>query len=128
MKILFDTHAFIWWDSQIEKLSPTALQLCNDPQNTLLLSVASLWEIQIKHQLGKLTLEMPLAEIVSAQQATNAVTILPIEMPHVLALDRFPLHHRDPFDRVLLAQAMIEDAVLLSCDPAFGAYAANVLW
>lgn len=128
MNILLDTHTFIWWDSQIDKLSATALQTCQDPQNTLLLSVASVWEMQIKHQLGKLTLDLPLADIIDTQRKTNGIELLPVELPHVLALDQFPLHHRDPFDRLLLAQATVEGAMLLSCDPAFDAYSANVLW
>jgi PIN domain nuclease of toxin-antitoxin system len=128
MNILLDTHAFIWWDSHIDRLSPTALEVCQDSANTLFLSVVSVWEIQIKHQLGKLTLDVPLVEIVNSQQSTNGLQILPVELSHVLALDQFPLHHRDPFDRLLLAQAKIERAVLLSCDPAFEAYSAYVLW
>lgn len=128
MKILLDTHTFIWWDSEIEKLSCTALHTCQEPENTLLLSTASVWEMQIKHQLGKLSLETPLAEIISTQQEMNGIKILPVELSHVLALDQLPLHHRDPFDRLLLAQATIEEAVLLSCDPAFELYSANTLW
>ncbi|WPD22530.1 MAG: type II toxin-antitoxin system VapC family toxin [Candidatus Electrothrix scaldis] len=71
MKILFDTHAFIWWDSNISRLSPKALELCQDPENSLLLSTASIWEMQIKHQLGKMKLKLPLNDIVEAQQETN---------------------------------------------------------
>ena len=128
MNILLDTHTFIWWDSQIDKLSATALQTCQEPKNTIFLSVASVWEMQIKHQLGKLTLDLPLAEIIDTQRNTNGIEILSVELPQVLALNQFPLHHRDPFDRLLLAQATAEGAVLLSCDPAFDAYSANVLW
>lgn len=117
MKLLLDTHTFIWWDSAPAKLSPTALALCSDPTNQLVLSVASLWEIQIKRQLGKLDLRLPLAEIVAHQQETNGVAVLAVVQEHVLALEGIPSHHRDPFDRMLVAQAMVEVATLVSADP-----------
>jgi PIN domain nuclease of toxin-antitoxin system len=78
MKLLLDTHAFIWWDSEPAKLSPQALTLCQDRTNSLLLSVASAWEMQIKLQLGKLKLTMPLAEIIESQQQRNNIEILPV--------------------------------------------------
>ena len=117
MKLLLDTHAFIWWASRKAKLSPLAISLCEDTKNILLLSVASLWEIQIKHQLSKLDLAEPLQTIVATQQA-NGMRVLPILLPHVLELDNLPLHHKDPFDRLLVAQAQSEGAVLLSHDNA----------
>ena len=116
MKLLLDTHAFIWWDSDPAKLSPTALALCSDPANLLVLSVTSLWEIQIKRQLGKLDLRLPLVEIVAHQQETNGVAVLAIAQAHVLALEDLPTHHRDPFDRLLVAQAVVEGATLISAD------------
>jgi PIN domain nuclease of toxin-antitoxin system len=127
MKLLLDTHTFIWWDSQRAKLSPNALELCQNPANTLTLSVASVWEMQIKHQLGKLTLHLPLREILEAQVQQNALDILPIEVSHVLALDQLPLHHRDPFDRLLIAQANVEQMILVSCDPIFETYSMPVV-
>jgi PIN domain nuclease of toxin-antitoxin system len=78
MKLLLDTHAFIWWDSEPAKLSPQVLSLCQDRQNTLLLSVASVWEMQIKLQMGKLKLALPLAELIESQQQTNNLQILPV--------------------------------------------------
>ena len=128
MKILLDTHAFIWWDSDISQLSPTALQLCQDPANTLLLSAASVWEMQIKQQLGKLKLKLPLREIVQTQQESNGIAVLPVQLAHVLLLEQLPLHHRDPFDRLLIAQANAEQAALLSCDSVFGKYQVNIIW
>jgi PIN domain nuclease of toxin-antitoxin system len=128
MKLLLDTHTFIWWDSDVSKLSPRALQLCQDPANTLLLSVASIWEMQIKQQLGKLRLKLPLAEIVQGQQEANGLTVLPVQLEHVLLLEQLPFHHRDPFDRLLLAQAKAEQAPLLSCDAVFREYQADVIW
>lgn len=128
MKLLLDTHTFIWWDSEPAKLSPQALALCQDRQNAVVLSVASVWEMQIKLQLGKLQLTLPLAELIESQRQTNHLEILPVMLPHVLALQHLPAHHKDPFDRLLIAQATVEDAVLVSNDPAFPQYAVKVLW
>lgn len=128
MKLLLDTHAFIWWDSEPAKLSPRVLALCQDRQSVLLLSVVSIWEMQIKLQLGKLRLALPLKEIVESQQQTNNVEILPITLEHVLALEDLPVHHKDPFDRLLVAQALVEEAVLVSADPNITRYAVRVVW
>jgi PIN domain nuclease of toxin-antitoxin system len=128
MNILLDTHTFIWWDSDLTKLSSKALGLCRDQTNTLLLSVASVWEMQIKYQLGKLTLKLPLVEIIETQQQTNNIEILPVHIKHVLALESLPSLHKDPFDRLLIAQANVEGALFLSCDPIFASYPVNVIW
>lgn len=103
MKLLLDTHAFIWWDSEPAKPSPQVLSLCQDRQNTLFLSAASVWEMQIKLQMGKLKLTLPLAELIESQQQTNNLQILPVLLTHVLALEHLPAHHKDPFDRLLIA-------------------------
>lgn len=128
MKLLLDTHTFIWWDSQPEQLSDQALDLLTDATNELILSVASLWEIQIKRQLGKLRLHSPLSEILVQQQLTNNLVVLPIVSEHVLALDQLPPHHKDPFDRILIAQAICEQALLVSTDAAFAAYPVKTIW
>jgi PIN domain nuclease of toxin-antitoxin system len=86
MKLLLDTHTFIWWDSEPARLLPHALALCQDRQNVLLLSVVSVWEMQIKLQLGKLRLALPLKEIIE---------ILPVTLAHVLALENLPAYHKD---------------------------------
>ena len=122
MRLLLDTHIFLWWDSAPDRLPPRARVLCEDPENELLLSVASVWEMQIKRQLGKLSLQLSLAEMVASQQRVNRLTLLPIQVEHVLALEALPAHHKDPFDRLLLAQAKIEDAVLLTSDAVFERY------
>ena len=127
MKLLLDTHTFIWWDSEPSKLSQRALELLTDKNNLRLLSVVSLWEIQIKHQLGKLTLNKTLRQIVATQQ-NNFIEILPITAAHVLALDGLPIYHKDPFDRLLIAQANTENAVLISCDSVFANYSVKVEW
>jgi PIN domain nuclease of toxin-antitoxin system len=128
VKLLLDTHTFIWWDSEPAKLSATALALCSDPTNELLLSVTSLWEMQIKHTLGKLSLRLPLNAIVAHQQDTNGVVVLPILPTHIFALDGLPTPHKDPFDRLLVAQANSEGATLISADTIFAAYPVRIAW
>jgi PIN domain nuclease of toxin-antitoxin system len=128
MKLLLDTHTFIWWDSDPAKLSPQALALCRDWVNVVLLSVVSVWEMQIKRQLGKLQLRLPLADMIASQQQTNQIVLPPVSLAHVLALESLPTHHKDPFDRLLIAQAREEDAVLVSSDPVFARYQIEVLW
>jgi len=128
MKLLLDTHTFIWWDSEPAKLSSQALALCQDRQNTLLLSVVSVWEMQIKLQLGKLKLNLSLHEIVESQRQTNGIEIMPITLEHVLALENLPDYHRDPFDRLLVAQAIVEEAILISADPNITRYPVQVVW
>jgi PIN domain nuclease of toxin-antitoxin system len=128
VKLLLDTHTFIWWDSDPSQLSPQVLELCQDQTNILILSVVSAWEIQIKSQLGKLKLNLPLAELIENQQRINDVQVLPTKLEHILELDNLPLHHKDPFDRLLIAQANIENSVLLSKDRAFSAYSVQVIW
>ncbi|MDB9459415.1 type II toxin-antitoxin system VapC family toxin [Dolichospermum circinale CS-545/17] len=127
MKSLLDTHTFVFWDSQPSKLSQRALELLTNKDNLRLLSVVSLWEIQIKQQLGKLTLNKTLEEIILIQQ-NNYIEILPITVAHILALDSLPLYHKDPFDRLLIAQANRENAVLISCDSIFANYSVQVEW
>jgi PIN domain nuclease of toxin-antitoxin system len=128
MKLLLDTHTFIWWDRDPAKLSPQTLALCQDQANVVLLSVVSVWEMQIKRQLGKLQLCLPLADMIASQQQTNQIAVLPVNLAHVLALESLPVHHKDPFDRLLIAQAREEDAVLVSSDPVFARYQIEVLW
>lgn len=127
MRLLLDTQIFIWWDSEPQKLSSQVLSLCQDQSNTLVLSVASVWEMQIKSQLGKLDLERPLAEIVESQQLINNVELLPVQLGHVLALQHLPLHHKDPFDRLITAQALAENMVVVSVDTVFPLYPITVL-
>ncbi|HEX8127617.1 MAG TPA: type II toxin-antitoxin system VapC family toxin [Pyrinomonadaceae bacterium] len=128
MKLLLDTHAFIWWAGEPEKLSSDALALLNDKDNELILSVVSIWEIQIKSQLGKLKLNVSLEELVESQRQENDLQVLPIELEHVLALSALPTLHKDPFDRLLIVQGQIEDADIVSKDRVFVSYPVRVLW
>jgi PIN domain nuclease of toxin-antitoxin system len=127
MKLLLDTHAFIWWDSSPVQLSVAALAAIRDPANDVWISVASLWEMVIKVQLGKLALHLPLADIV-AQQQTNGLQVLPVTLAHALAVEGLPAIHKDPFDRMLVAQANVEGAELVSGDQVIRQYAVRVIW
>ena len=127
-RLLLDTHTFLWWDSDPQRLSAAVLALCRDPAVVLLLSLASLWEIQIKSGLGKLPLSLPLAQIVQEQQERHGIQLLPITPAHVYALDALPPHHKDPFDRLLIAQARVENVPLASVDPLFAPYPVSLIW
>jgi PIN domain nuclease of toxin-antitoxin system len=124
---ILDTHAFIWWDSAPARLSPTALAFLLNPGNTIWLSVGSVWEMVIKQQLGKLTLRLPLRQILDQQQS-NGIELLPVDGRHVLEVESLPAVHKDPFDRLLVAQVRVEDAVLVSADAIFAHYPVRVLW
>lgn len=127
MKILVDTHIFIWWSGPENLLSASAKSQLNDPRNTLVLSVASVWEMQIKLAVGKLELRLPLDELVRQQQENIGLEILDVTLPHVFALENLPFHHKDPFDRLLIAQAKAENLPVLTADAIFFAYDVNVL-
>ena len=128
MKLLLDTQVLLWADSDPDKLSPRARNLLSDSANARLLSVASLWEIQIKAQLGKLQLRLPLAKLIEEQARKNAVEILPITASHVFDLGQLPAVHKDPFDRLIASATRVENATLLSADPVFRGYPVTVLW
>lgn len=127
MRILLDTHAFLWWESNASLLSEAAFAACQSPDNVLLVSIASLWEIQIKSQLGKLTLTEPLKLKVERQKEINGLVILPVEEEHVYTLNMLAPHHRDPFDRILIAQTIAEDVPIVTQDPLIFQYGINVI-
>lgn len=128
MKLLLDTHTLFWWDQYPDQLSSRVYSLLKDPDNILLISIASLWEMQIKHQLGKMDIGVSLAELVQVQQDRNNAVVVPVLLSHVLELDNLPFHHRDPFDRILIAQARVEEATLVSRDRVFEQYDVNLIW
>lgn len=128
MKLLLDTHTFIWWDSKPDNLSSTAMELLINPNNLKILSVASIWEMQIKSSLGKLELKLSLDEIVKNQVEENNFQLLPILPNHVLNLEKLPIYHKDPFDRILIAQANYENTILISQDHIFHKYSVNLIW
>lgn len=127
MKTLLDAHIFIWWGTASSRLSPRERALCEDRTNEPVLSVASIWEMQIKLQLGKLRLSLSLRELIATQQQANDIVVLPVALAHVLALQGLPLYHKDPFDRLIIAQATIEKAAVLSRDDAFAKDPVTVL-
>jgi len=127
MKLLLDTHAFIWWDSDPGQLSAPVLAALRDSANSVWFSVVSVWEIVIKAQLGKLALRLPLADIVAQQQA-NGLQLRPVPLPHTLAVEKLPPVHKDPFDRLLAAQSIVEGAELVSADAIFTHYPVRLLW
>lgn len=127
MKLLLDTHVFLWLNDSPEKLSDTARQVCEDLNNSLHLSMASVWEIQIKQQLGKLQLSESWREMIKTQQQDNDLVLLPIELKHIEALNSLPPVHRDPFDRLLIAQAIQESMSIVTVDSCFTNYPVSVI-
>jgi len=127
MKLLLDTHIFIWWANEPERLPDKANVALQDGANDLILSAVSAWEIQIKIQLGKLRLRQSLAELIKSQRETNDLQILPLELGHVLTIDTLPFHHKDPFDRLLIAQCVSERLTLVTADDNFSAYSVRLL-
>lgn len=130
MRYLLDTHVLIWFDSSPEKLSKKVLDILLNENNDLYISHVSLWEMQIKSQLGKLTLESSLQDLVGSQQRINGLKILNIQAEHIYALESLASYHRDPFDRLLIAQSMIERLAFLTADEKIHQYQNNIecLW
>ncbi|MCT7957629.1 type II toxin-antitoxin system VapC family toxin [Laspinema palackyanum] len=128
MRLLLDTHIFIWLIDGSPNLSQTVRQAIEDENNTLHLSIVSLWEITIKTSLGKLELAIPLEQIVINFILPSGIEILPIHLPHLLYLQTLPFHHRDPFDRLLISQAKSEPLTLVSEDRMFEQYDVEILW
>jgi PIN domain nuclease of toxin-antitoxin system len=128
MKVLLDTHAFLWSISGDDRLSKTAEETFLNPDNHLLFSAASFWEICIKMSLGKLSLKRGWLKTIQKEMEINAIQWLPVEMQHCAELINLPFHHRDPFDRMLIAQAMIEDLQILSRDRRLSAYDIARIW
>ncbi len=128
MKLLLDTHTFMWWDSNANRIPPETLSLTRQADTQLLVSLVSFWEIQIKTQIGKLTLRSPLAEVIAHQQAENKIILLPMTLAHILELDNLPQHHKDPFDRLLIAQSRCEAATLVSRASVFKQYNCSLIW
>ena len=127
MKLLLDTHTIIWFFESDPKLSSTAKSLIVDPDNQNYFSVASIWEIVIKQNLGKLNLSKPLDHILGHIQ-NNGIEIINIEAQHALKVADLPLHHRDPFDRLIIAQSLTMGYTILSKDNKFDLYSIDRLW
>ena len=125
MRLLLDTHAFIWWDGEPNRLSARVRTLCADPANELFFSVASAWEMQIKMQLGKLALRMPLQYVIE-RQVQDGLRVLDVSLPHIFELQHLPPHHGDPFDRMIVAQALAHDLTLVSSDRNIRKYGVRI--
>jgi PIN domain nuclease of toxin-antitoxin system len=127
-RLLVDTHALLWFLFDDPRMHESAAQRLSDPSVQKLLSVASLWEIAIKSQVGKLELGMSFDEFVRAHVLGATVDLVGLEVPHLFAYSALPLHHRDPFDRVLVAQAQVLGVPILSADPQLAAYGVPLVW
>jgi PIN domain nuclease of toxin-antitoxin system len=128
MKLLLDTHTFIWFIMGSPNLSAHARALIEDVANEKFLSVASLWEIAIKLSIGKLSLSAPFDVLIPQQLNLNGFELLNLEIDHAAAVATLPFHHRDPFDRLLIAQVMVEKMPIVSIDAVFDAYPVTRLW
>ena len=128
MRLLLDTHAFLWFVQGNDSLSNVAKSLIEDSDNRKFISIASLWEMTIKVSMGKLEIEMPMTELVNEQVFGNAFEILSISPEHLDSLSRLPFHHKDPFDRLIIAQGLAEDMSILSVDKAFRDYPVQLFW
>jgi PIN domain nuclease of toxin-antitoxin system len=128
VRLLLDTHALVWYVDQDHLLSAAARTAMSDPANDLLLSAASIWEIAIKVALNKLSLAMPYRQWIDQAMADLGVAVLPITAEYADVQTRLTFHHRDPFDRLLVAQAQVENVPLVSADPVFEQYGIQRLW
>lgn len=125
---MLDTHAFLWFIAGDSQLSQDAQVAIADAANDVLLSAASLWELAIKLSLGRLSLDGPFESFIAEQLPVNSIDLLPISLAHVTRVATLPFHHRDPFDRLLIAQALVDDLVLVSNERLFDSYAVRRLW
>ena len=128
MRLLLDTHAFLWFVTGDRRLSRTARRHLEDRRSERFLSVASIWEMAIKLSLGRLQLDVPLADVVAEGAIENGISVMLVRPEHAIGLSVLPLHHRDPFDRMLVAQAIEERCTLITKDRAIHAYPVEHLW
>ena len=128
MRVLLDTHTFLWWISNDTRLSSRAREIISDGNNELLLSAASGWEIAIKVRLGRLQLPYEPERFIPEQLVINAIQSLPIKMSHALHTYSLPIYHRDPFDRIIIAQAQLEGLPILTSDSQIAKYKVEIIW
>jgi PIN domain nuclease of toxin-antitoxin system len=126
MAVLLDTHAFLWWTQDGPRLSSRARRAI--ARGECFLSIASCWEIAIKVSLGGLRFDRPLSRFFAEQLPATGVSLLPVQLRHVMRVSELPFHHRDPFDRMLAAQAQEEGLRIVSCDSSFDAYGVERVW
>jgi len=128
VRVLLDTHSFLWLITDDDSLSELARSVFLNPDSTLFVSAVTGFEISVKFSLRKLRLSEPPREFIENRLRNNALTALPVTMPHTYRLASLPFHHRDPFDRLLVAQALEEDMPILSADTVLSAYGIERLW
>lgn len=128
MRVLLDTHAFLWWIADDERLSRRARHAIAEGSNEVLLSAVSSWEIVLKTALGRLELPEPASRFIPVQVEANAFGVLPLHLAHTLAVHGLPDHHRDPFDRLLIGQALTEGIPIVSGDRQMARYQIRVIW
>jgi PIN domain nuclease of toxin-antitoxin system len=128
MRLLLDTHVALWWVAGSDELSARAIEMLSNPANVNLFSVASAWEIATKCEIGRLKIPVSPAELLDRLTDELDLTILPIEISDALKSATLPWHHRDPFDRLLIAQALLQDVPILTSDKRIAKYSVPVLW
>ena len=128
MRVLVDTHVFLWWVEGDRALPPKARAALTDPGNECLVSLVSAWELAIKAGLGKLRLALPVERYVVEHIAANGFRLLNIQMAHVGRIETLARHHGDPFDRLLVAQALVEKLPIVTADPIFRKYGVKRIW
>jgi PIN domain nuclease of toxin-antitoxin system len=128
VKLLLDTHAFLWWVEGAPAVGRRARAELANPDNDVFLSIASCWELAIKLSLGKLRLTQSLERFIPEQLSRNGFVLLGLEFRHVARVADLPFHHRDPFDRVLVAQALLDGFAIVSADRVFRKYGVTVVW
>jgi PIN domain nuclease of toxin-antitoxin system len=128
MKLLIDTHTFLWFVLNDSSLTPIARDLIIDPLNDIFLSPVSYWEIAIKISIGKYRIPGQFEHWMNDQIQINELAILPLEVAHSAAVITLPFHHKDPFDRLLIAQSFVETIPIVSADVIFDAYGVTRLW
>lgn len=128
MRVLVDTHCWLWQLGEPQRLGEEARTTLSLPENEVFLSAASAWEIVIKHALGRLSLPIPPTEYIPSRMAALGNISLPVTQTHVLRVEDLPLHHKDPFDRVLIAQALAEGLHFVTADPVLRMYQVPIIW
>jgi PIN domain nuclease of toxin-antitoxin system len=128
MSLLLDSHSFLWFIEGNPRLSAHARSLMADPANVLFLSIASVWEMAIKVSLGKLQLDQPFDALMPGQITLHSINVLDISLAHTIEVSRLPFHHRDPFDRLIIAQSQVERLPIVGIDGVFDLYGIERYW
>lgn len=128
MQVLIDTHVFLWFVTGSSRLNPAVRALLEDEDTTALLSIVSIWEMVIKHSQGRLEFAGGFSTVIRHQLMVTEISVLPLSIDHCIRVAVLPFHHRDPFDRVIVAQALEQGIPLISADRVLGQYGVTVIW